>query len=308
MNNIAVFCLGHRRPSFFIAHAKELAKCSYKNFHFFLLASAISQEVINEIVSILGEKVTIKTFGNSFNYMSKIKDALNTSLKQYDFAIKQDEDCFMTSKSWDRFFELSNNFEDNDLMATGALSSGIPTTEFFIENHTPEIKNNIFNDFCNTKIGTFGIDYSSLNEDYKEWDKEKFYTKVKNFNHYYKGIHPIRVNFEILKKLNDFIIDNFSKVMTPKKSIIIKDKDKYPYLCNSIFMIRPKDWEKIINDPTLYVDDFDEVPLNRYRDNHNKNLIIDPGIPMIHTMYNWTPNWDYENHLIEQICLKAAQV
>jgi hypothetical protein len=47
------------------------------------------------------------------------------------------------------------------------------------------------------------------------------------------------------------------------------------------------------------VDNFDEVPINKFRNNTKQNLVIDVGIPIIHTMYNWTPDWEYENNLIE---------
>lgn len=239
--------------------------------------------------------------------MSKIHFAVREEQGIHEFCIKHDEDCFMLSESWDRLFQLADKMEENDLAVTGAISNGIPTTELFIENHTPEIKEELFSGFCKIKLGVVPVNYGSLDEDYTEWVPEKFYSKVKNFNHYYKGIHPVRVNFDSVKKINDYIIANFKSVMLPKNTELIRDNTKYPYFCNSMFMIRTSEWRQIINDKSLYVDPFDEVPLNRYRDKHNKNLLIDTGIPIIHTMYNWTPNWDYEKDLISKIVQKAGK-
>jgi hypothetical protein len=221
--------------------------------------------------------------------------------KNHEFSIKHDEDCFMTTESWDKFFNNIENMESNDLMTTGAISSGIPTVEMFIENHAPEIKEKVYEIFKNVKLANHGADYTSLNYDYKDWDSDIFYERVTNFDHYYKGIHPIRVNFEALKIINDHIIQNFDKVMSLKSCPVIKDNCKYPYFCNNIFGIRTEDWKKIVSSRELYVDNFDEVPLNKYRILHNKNFVFDTGIPIIHTMYNWSPEFVYEKDFIQNV-------
>jgi len=308
MAKIGIYCLGHRRPDFFVAHAKELAKCKYQDFHFHLLSDGLSQKYIDGIRAAIGNKATLYQFErNPHNYMNKIYFAVNPERTEHEFSIKHDEDCFMLSESWDRLFEMADKMEKDDLVSTGVITNGIPTTELFLENHTPEIKNELFNDFCKIKLGFHAADYQSLNEDYQEWIPEKFYEKVKNFNHHYKGIHPVRVSFDAVKKINDYILKNFKRVMTPKDTGIIRDNSKYPYFCNGVMLIRTDDWRKIVFDQSLYVDGFDEVPLNKYRDRHNKNLLIDTGIPILHTMYNWTPNWNYENDLILQICEEASK-
>jgi hypothetical protein len=207
----------------------------------------------------------------------------------------------MTTESWDKFFKNIENMESNDLMTTGAISSGIPTVEMFIENHAPEIKEKVYEIFKNVKLANHGADYTSLNYDYTNWDPNIFYERVTNFDHYYKGIHPIRVNFEALKIINDHILENFDKVMSLKSCPVIKDNCKYPYFCNNIFGIRTEDWKKIVSSRELYVDNFDEVPLNKYRLLHNKNFVFDTGIPIIHTMYNWSPEFVYEKDFIQNV-------
>jgi hypothetical protein len=304
MKKIGVFCLGARRENFILAHAHELAKCKYDNFHFYVLSNGMDDSIKDKIKSLLLDKVSFYVFDKThmLNYMMKVVFAIN---QNHEYSVKHDEDCFMLSESWDKFFNNIESLETNDLLATGAISSGIPTVEFFIENHTPSIKEELYDMFNTTKLGYHGADYSSLNEDLVEWDSDKFYFKVKNFDHYYKGIHPIRVRFDCLKKINDHIMNNFTEVMKLKNKEIIKDNTKYPYFCNNIFGIKTENWKNIVSDRSLFVDNFDEVAINNYRLQNNMNFVFDTGLPIIHTMYNWSPEIEYENNLIQQIINKV---
>lgn len=304
MKKIGIFCLGTRRVEFAIAHAYELSKCKYDNYHFYLLGNEMDDSIRNALVSILGDRVSIYEFDsrNSYNYMMKVIFALD---RNHEFSIKHDEDCFMTTESWDKFFLNMENMKEDDLLSTGAITSGIPTVEMFIENHAPEIKEQVYEIFKNVKLGNHGADYTSVNYNYDKWDSDIFYSRVKDFDHYYKGIHPIRVNFEALKIINDYILQNFHQVMSLKDRPIIRDNTKYPYFCNNIFGIRTEDWKKVVSSRELYVDNFDEVPLNRYRELHNKNFVFDTGIPIIHTMYNWSPEFVYEKQFIHEIMRKV---
>lgn len=304
MKKIGIFCLSSRRVEFVVAHAYELSKCKYDNFQFYLLGNG-NDSVRDTLVNILGERVSIYEFDytSEYNYMMKVVFALNCN---HEFSIKHDEDCYMTSASWDKFFANIENMTNDDLLCTGAISSGIPTVEMFLENHTPEIKEDLFDIFKNTKLDyRGGADYTKLNIEYESWNPDIFYELVKNFNHHYKGIHPIRINFPALKKINDYILENFNKVMSVKDCPIIKDNSKYPYFCNNTFGIRTEDWKKVVSSRELYVDNFDEVPLNRYRELHNKNFVFDTGIPIIHTMYNWSPEFMYEKQFIQNIMRKV---
>lgn len=307
LKRIGIYCSGSRRPDFFRAHARELRRCKYRDFHFYLLANDISDDYAAELFDLLPNQITIHKFLEPVvsNYMDKIFFAIN---QQHEFAVKHDEDVFLMAEGWDRLFALAEKMTDKDLCVTGVISNGIPTVELFLENHAPQIKNELYQDFCQTKIGniTQVADYSSLDEDYKEWNGEYFYQKVKNFNHYYKGIHPIRVNYKAVRKINDHIIKNFKAVMQPKNcEVISDDTTKYPYFCNGLKIIKTQEWKKIISDRSLYVDMFDEVPLNQYRQMNKKNLIIDTGVPIIHPVYNWSNSLDYEFETIKQMCEQA---
>lgn len=306
MEKIGIYCLGFRRPEAFVTHATQLSKCKNQDFHFYILGNDFSKDLAEKLFTILKGKISLLHVPvGGFNYLKKIHFAVN---QNHEYSIKHDEDCFLTSESWDRLFDMAKLMDDSVVCSTGVISNGIPTVDMFLENHTPEIKEDLFNDFCKIKLGTHGPDYSSLNEDYQEWNPLYFYEKVKRFDHHYKGIHPVRVSLDCVKKINNYILNNFKEVMSPKQSGIIKDNSKYPYFCNGVMLIKTKEWKTIVEDQNLYVDAFDEVPLNKYRDIHGKNILIDSGIPILHTMYNWTPDWDYENKLISSICEKMENI
>jgi hypothetical protein len=307
MKKIGIFCLGTRRPALWEAHARELSKCDYDDFHFYLLIDDIAEEYAKSIVDLLPGKVTIVAqFPKTpTNYLTKLATAVNQG---HEYSVKHDEDSIMTSAGWDRFFSLIESMTDDDAFCTGAISNGIPTTELFIENHIPSAQEKLYSIFANLKLTDHGADYRTLNIDSQTWDSDAFYKRVSEFNHHYKGIHPVRVSFEAVKIINDEILKNFKKVMKPKHREIIRDAIKYPYLCNNIFGIKTKDWVTILKDGSLYVDNFDEVPINKFRHNTKRNLVIDTGLPIIHTMYNWTPNWEYEKELIENIKTNLKEV
>jgi len=52
-------------------------------------------------------------------------------------------------------------------------------------------------------------------------------------------------------------------------------------------MIKTNTWKKIVYDQSLFVDRFDEVPLNRYRLNNNLNMIFIENAYGVHPSYNW---------------------
>ena len=137
-----------------------------------------------------------------------------------------------------------------------------------------------------------GAVYEFLNKhtlNASKWNKDAFFESVKFMNHHYKGIHPIRMNIESLNFLNNYIIQNKNRFMKDNELSII-DNDNSPYLCNSIFCIKTETYKSIITDNTLYVDPFEEVPLNKYSWRHNMNHLFVKNGYAIHMYYNWSNN------------------
>jgi hypothetical protein len=304
MEKIGIYFLGHRRLKLLECHLKHISKTKFKNFHFYLLSNNADKDNYFLMKKYLPTNSSmVINFDEKNDYMSKIKFALD---RDHEFSIKMDEDCLLTTESWDRFFSLIESLKNEDLFCTGAISNGIPSCDFFIKNFIPEATNELYAMFSSTIFGRIGgVDYSPLNQNYPDgWDSNKFYESVWKINHHYMGIHPVRVNFDAAKKINDYILKNLNKSMSPIHGEVIRDVNKYPYFCNSFFGIKTSDWREIVHREDLFVDSYEEVPLNKFRQEKNKNMVLDTGIPILHTMYNWSQNWNYENDLIEKLVHK----
>lgn len=316
MKKIGIFCLtlgsedNRGRLPLILKNLKEIKNCTFNDYHFYILSNNLNKNFIDESYDILKNNITVvNNFTQDNNYLNKIYFALD---KNHEFSIKMDDDTLLIGESWDRFFELVLEMTDDDLFCTGNITSGIPTCDTYISNFLNKDDNiKLKKLFYNTDI-SFNLvaDYSELNNCKIEmnglWDENIFYKYVKNFKHYYKGIHPIRVSFENTKELNDCITKYLPQSLTYKKLNKIKDCGDgiYPYFCNNFFGIKTKNWKSIVDNKSLYVDIFDEVPLNRYREITNKNMIIDLGLPILHTVYNWVTIPEYEKNFIETVLNK----
>ena len=299
MKKIGIYCLGFRRLDMLRIHLPNLSRCKYTDFQFYLLCNEVREQDVSLMRKYLPNNHTIVTgFDRGNNYIQKIWFASN---QPHDFLVKLDEDCMMTSESWDKFFLLIESMSDEDLVCTGAINNGIPTCDIFIKNFIPEAQNELNEMFSKTRYGNMGfVDYTSLNHD-GPWNSDDFWNRVDSINHHFKGIHPVRLNFAAAFKINEYILLNPKRSMSPINSEIIVDNSKYPYFCNSLCGAKTKDYKTIIERQDLFVDPFEEVPLNKYRKETGRNLVIDTGIPMLHTMYNWCPDQNYETNLINKL-------
>lgn len=307
MKKVGIFCLGRRRQQFIETITIELSRADNKNYHFYLLGDDVEPELESTIKDILGDECSVVNFDpkSGQNYLNKLKYAIE---QNHEFTVKCDEDCLITSGSWDRFLEGVFSMRSDDLLYSGVVSNGIPTVELFLEHHASNIKNEIYDMFNEFKFTPSHLIYLGIPPKYTDyfnsrldvWDPSFFYKKVSDFNFHYRGIHPARMSFEITKKINDFIIENFNYSLMSKNLEVIRDNNKYPYICNSFYGIKTQDLRDILSRPDLFVDVFDEVPINKYRHEKNKNLVFDCGVPVLHTMYN-LHNFSYENELIETI-------
>jgi hypothetical protein len=133
------------------------------------------------------------------------------------------------------------------------------------------------------------MSYIQPNLNAKKWDGNAFFNKIWELPHHYKGVHPIRMNMNAIDYLNTCILNNKQKVFTSIPTSLITD-DRAPYLCDSIFCIRTDTYKTIINDQSLFVDPFDEVPLNKYANMHNMNHVFVENGFAIHMLYNWYDN------------------
>ena len=71
-------------------------------------------------------------YAPGLNYMQKIRAAINLDS---EYSVKVDEDCFISSKTWEFMIENCEKLNDKDLLLIAPiLSTGIPTCDIFIDN------------------------------------------------------------------------------------------------------------------------------------------------------------------------------
>jgi len=227
------------------------------------------------------------------NYLVKVHYACQyAETFKFPHVMKCDNDIFIKPQTLDYMIDNLYLLEDSKHLTIGpVLTSGIPGVEYFKEEFLDETaQKQIEHLFLQTRFyNRDGAEYEFLNQTTlcsNKWEKDVFFNNVKNMQHYYKGIHPIRINEVSLQFLNTYIINNKERFMEDYELSII-DNDNSPYLCNSIFCIKTDTYKKIILNRSLYVDYFEEVPLNKYAWLNNMNHLFVKNGFAIHMYYNW---------------------
>jgi hypothetical protein len=292
MKTVTINFIIHSRYRYFKYVAREFVKLSDNTkgkFNINLFISDYDENFKNTIASLKKNGLDITTFyaTGGDNYMSKIRTAVDNS---NTYAISIDEDVFIPYRVWDYFINNINILDDNsNVLLSPVITSGIPSADLFIKSFLTEDEQKIINRICtSTSIpNIWGADYSSLlplTTSRGEWDANSFYKAVDLINHHYRGVHPIRFSYEAQSFLNNICINNIQKICDMENFSITSIER--PYFCNSVYGIKTETWKKIINDTSLFKDEFDEVPLNLYmRNNKLKLAFINSGIA-IHPSYN----------------------
>ena len=288
---VNILYLTQRRKHFSNLIFYILKRCNFKDFNITVCGvENIDADEARDVCNVakemgLNATTLITKYGHT-NYMDKIREAVNLL---YKYTIKMDEDIFMGPRAWDYFFN-SLQFLDNEdnILIAPTLSTGIPTCDTFIEyNFTPEEKQEIFEIFSKTQIpDLWDASYQVLRDEIATngYTTAGYFAAVKNIPHYYKGIHPIRINIDAIKYINSKI-ENKIDLFLENREFFIEELTR-PYLCNSFFGIKTDHWKRIIDDRSLSRDNFDEVTINNYRDLTNKKFLTIPNSFAIHTLYN----------------------
>ena len=230
------------------------------------------------------------------NYMTKVHLATTyAENNNIPYMMKCDNDVFLHSSTLDYMIDNLDILNNNEILTLGPiLSSGIPGVEYFTEKFLSYDHKIILEKmYLNTSFyNRDGAIYENLNKytiNSQLWNKSDFFNEVKNMNHHYKGIHHIRFNYAANIYLNNCIIKNKDNFFEQNPNGIIIDNVS-PYLCDTIFCIKTNIYKNIINDNSLFVDAYDEVPLNKYAWNNKMSHAFIDNSFAIHITYNWNNN------------------
>lgn len=222
---------------------------------------------------------------SNYQYFNK---SILMSEQTTEYVIKCDEDIYLTADGWNKYLYDVKNIDWNK---TGCyiplISSGIPSVEFFIDSFMEKDDVEFFrSEFSKTTIpNLWGVNYDHLI--YSAENPNYFFKQVSEIDHYYKGIHPLRVSVYLQNTLVDYILINQKwKNVNIDNNLIDFDS---VYFCNSIFLMPTESYKAAIEGMQCgkYVmDGFDEVGLNQYINDTNKKLTYNTNSVAIHPSYN----------------------
>lgn len=205
-----------------------------------------------------------------------------------EFIISCDEDIYLTTEGWNNFFKGAERLPWNTIGTYAPLiTSGIPSVELFLDNFV-DLETAAFfrEEFSKTHIpNMWGANYEHL-----KYDKEdycSFFALADQTQHYYKGIHPLRVNSNLQRLLMNYILCNPSwKNPNIEHNLMSMGA---PYFCNSVYMMPTAEYKNVIDGilkGEFTFDTFDEVGLNQYIKKHNKQFVFNFNAVAVHPSYN----------------------
>jgi hypothetical protein len=307
---LTIFYLTDNSRHYTFKHFVDLLKSSNKKYEWSLLILTHSNDKAFYINELENTNIIFDIFNvpSDDNYMVKVKLAIEYAEKNNTpYLMKCDNDIFITSQTLDYMIDNLSILDNSNHLTLGpTLSSGIPGVEYFIQDYlSADEMSTLENKFLETSFyNRDGAIYDNLNVftiNSSKWDKNSFFEGVKIMNHHYKGIHPIRINYDAIHYLNTCILNNKDKFFKSMPTSLILN-DSSPYLCDSIFCIRTDVYKKIIYDSSLFVDAYDEVPLNKYAWNNSMNHVFVKNGFGIHILYNWYSNLsEYETNFCKQL-------
>lgn len=212
-----------------------------------------------------------------------------------EYIIKCDEDIYLTTHGWNNLLKGVNKVGwDKIGCYAPVITSGIPGVELFLDLYV-DYRSAIYfrEEFAKIKLeNMWGATYENLTYDPDNY--LNFFNQVKKLEHYYKGIHPLRVSATLQFLLNNYILS------TDKWKEPIFDPELYQvdpvYFCNSIFMMPTKFYKEAIDgmeEGKYVLDSYDEVGLNQYVKTQKKFFMFNLNSVAVHPSYN-TVGYTYE--------------
>lgn len=243
-----------------------------------------------------GKSLVLSVPNDGGNYANKIRAITQFALENgHEFCVKLDGDHILHESIVDYLCENTNLLTDDVACVYVGSSNNVPTCERFIKDFfTSDETKELYDLFSKHKHGeVWGFDYNFLDSD-GPWDFAEYQRKLIDSGYMYQGIHPVRVNNAIMKRYNEIVmkhIDNVNKA----HEYYTYELDYRTYACNGFFMIKATTWRDAFNDPSLYGDGVDEVPLNRYCTKNKKRKLFIGNSFTIHPYYN-----SYPDHAAEE--------
>lgn len=229
--------------------------------------------------------IKVILFQEGMNYTSKLNYCMNLP---EPYSIKLDEDCIINNYILDYMIEntsILNN--ENNLLLSPLLSTTYPSSDLFIEGFLNKEQQDIINNYLKNREmpnGLFGVDYSKLNKctiEAQKWDYKAYNNALNELETEKKGISPMRISYEAQTTINEFILENYQKIVD-KNEYSIFEIDA-PYFTNNCFLIKTKLWKHIFD---INGGVYDEIPISNYKRASGKKFLFIGNSYSCHSMYN----------------------
>lgn len=265
-----------------------------KNCKIVIACSKHGSRELRNLRNIFGGDYDLDIFECNPDYLEKLRCVFEKYPRdEYPFFVKCDEDISLSGSSWTRLLELSEQelTDPRTLLTSVNLSTGLPSWSRFAETFlTSGEKHSLYKRLKTDQVPdhAWGQNYESVNEFIRalaEWDEAAYWRKVNSLPSFYKGVHPVRFRLDYAWLMNRAVLDRYSKFQEAlPQSEFERISDRY--FCNSLFVIGYGLYQAILKDKSLYVDAFDEVPLNTYRAQKGMSFSFLKGSLGVHILYN----------------------
>lgn len=282
---------------------------------------------LRSLVKLFSSIYDIELLESPAFYSNKIKHFIaQYPPNHFRYFIKHDEDLIVSPQTWVRLLTVAPQVLKNPLttLLTINLSTGIPSWYNFGQVFlSKKERKQILSFLAKTKIPghLWQKDYSPLSNYLKSkttWQENKYWQKMNTLATPFKGLHPIRIYLYLPFFINSLVLNRFVQFQTQKVSQRI-NKVKDRYLCNSFFIMEYKLYQKIFEDKSLYLDTYDEIPVNLYKNRIKGHFAFLADSLGVHYLYNsvYDQNLkvgqqklsgrEVEDWLISQFVLKTSQ-
>ncbi len=297
MQEVAIGILHHRR-NFEDTILHYLGKMKPENKKLCKLFFLTSQRGnFDKKCEATGIDYSVVHFNFGHNFMAKINTLLTSGLK---YSLRTDEDTFVSNHVYDYMIENRDvlNSENYMLMAP-LLMNGVPTVELFNQDFLlPKEREELEEIYLNTTITKIGnLIHPNYQENHYEllnkhtiysnkWDSRTFFSDVAKIPHYYRGLHPQRINYKAQEYLNNFTLNNIHLFKKDNSKHYWCDPNYFSdscYHCNACHLVKNDMWKRAI---TEFPDGFDETSVNRFREKNDLAYLFIRNSYAVNTYYS----------------------
>lgn len=229
--------------------------------------------------------------------------------------IKCDEDMVLSPTAWRVLIHDSDQLlsQPGTLLVTPALSSGIPSWLDFAKSLLDERD---FKELLH-RLGEFplpqkiwSIDYGDVSRAQSKsmWDEDAHLSAMKNLHSEFRGYHPIRFDSATCVWLVERSLMKLSDFLSPVDADSVVFRRSNDYICNGVFAIRPHLYGQILDNNFLFLDPFDEVPLNILLRSGVWEFVIACNALGLHFLYNaaYSTHVDFQGDTLQGLHLEEA--